>query len=224
MEVPPPHPVQPNLLATWTTVQQAVRMASSGRMVEARELLQRAAADLHPADVVTREGRRDDPEHVDTAPVAVLVHLDQLLATVAAARHTTERPADAGSDLVRCARPVRRGDVLCLLRVRGGGPTAYDDLLARAGAALRADDQLVTVADDHVLVVLAGVSRSIAWRRMSGLVGGCVSADGGRTAVVHAGLAVVDDAGPAAALEAARGALLLAAAEAAGRIALAQVA
>ncbi|GGO71208.1 hypothetical protein [Nocardioides deserti] len=223
MEVPPPHPAQPSLLATWTTVQQAVRMASTGRLTEARALLQRAAADLRPGAVTHADGR-DDLGHVDPASAALLVHLDQLLATLADTRHTTQRPADAGSDLEHCARPVRRGDVLCLLRVRGGGPTAYDDLLARAGAALRADDQLVTVADDHVLVVLAGISRSIAWRRMSGLVGGCVSADGGRTAVVHAGLAVVSDAGPAAALEAARGALLRAAAEAAGRIALAQVA
>lgn len=232
MEVPPPHPSLPTpaagsgstaLLAAWTTVQQAVRMASNGRLLDdARRLLQRALVELCPVGRDDADGAgADDTVHLDA-----LRQLDQLLAAVESARSASRAGGATGSgtDLELCTRPVRRGDVVCLLRVRGGGPAAYDDVVSRVEVVLRPGDQLVPVGEDHLLVVVASVSLAIAWRRMSGLVGGRPSAEGGRTAVVHAGLAPVDDAGPAAALEAARRALHQAAEDAVGRIALAHVA
>ncbi|MEV7428275.1 hypothetical protein AB0N29_01540 [Nocardioides sp. NPDC092400] len=222
------HPRPTALLTTWALANQALRGASgAGTVAEAQRLVERAMVALEVYAVNAPAGSEEHTGSHVALQRATLTELAHLLATLVPPASEDPGPAQrsTGSELELCTAPVRAGDALCLLRRSGGGgPGGAGDLVARATAALRDGDQLVQVDDDHLLVVLAGVSLPVAWRRMSGLVGARPVAGGGRAVVVHAGLAGVDDAGPAAALEAARTALHQATADAAGRIALARAA
>lgn len=217
------------LLATWTLVHRAVVGArEAGSVAGAQRLVEQAmvALEVYAAGAGPAGGEEQTDAHV-ALQRATLTELAHLLATLVPPAPELVAPAEqwsAGSELELCSAPVRAGDALCLLRRSGDARVGGDDLLARASAALRERDQLVQVDDDHLLVVLAAVSLPVAWRRMSGLVGARPVAGGGRAVVVHAGLAAVGEAGPAAALEDARVALQEAATDAGGRIALARAA
>ncbi|WP_435744819.1 hypothetical protein [Nocardioides sp. SYSU DS0663] len=223
-----PLPDTATLLASWTAVHDAVREAREAATPSvALDVLREARArlDAAPSDHSARLATEDVAAHLATQ-LALLEDLAGLVTATWASQSAqsaqsvqsvqsagaSPTPAPWRDELDLCKAPVTAGDALCLLRL--GGTLRRADLAAHTPvfvteveASIRTSDEVVTIDDTHLLVVMRTVPIAVAWRRMTRLLGERTTGGSQAPVLVHAGLAAVGPAGPAVALEAARAAL-----------------